>query len=72
MTNRKKPALGQILTVVFPGGETEEHYVDKVQGQYIFCCGERFHWLDDATSANAWEMNNLGFIAMPTNLLEFQ
>ena len=66
---RKKPAPGQILTVVFPDGETEEHYVDRVVGQYIYCCEERFHWLDDATSANAWQINNLGFIASPTNLL---
>lgn len=59
----KKPAPGQILLVVHPDGEAEEQYVDRVQGQYIYCAGQKFHYLDDRTSDQAWEINNVGFIS---------
>jgi hypothetical protein len=62
----KKPNLGQLLVVVHPDGETEEQFVDRVQGQYIHCAGQRFHYLDDRTSDHAWEINNIGFIAQKT------
>lgn len=63
MMSSPKPQVGQLLTVVFPDGETEEHPVEKVMGQFITCCGIRFHFGDDKTSDTSWECDDLGFIA---------